>query len=198
MTQGDKPVLAVDVDDVLYPLVPLYAKYHNEHHGTSLTPADFNEYIFENVTKVSPEEYAKRFRHFGSLGGFEEQRFVESSQAAVEQLSGQYQLVVITSRWPDWEQETIGWLKRYFPETFRKVHFANSYTQRDRNVTKADICQDIGAQILIDDSLSTLTDCASKGIRGLLFGDYAWNKASQLPSGVQRVQNWNEVVEALL
>lgn len=36
---------------------------------------------------------------------------------------------------------------------------------------------------------------AESNIQALLFGDYLWNKADNLPKNVSRVKNWQDVKE---
>ena len=45
----ERPVVAVDCDEVLCQFVPAMAAYHNHHHGTNLTLADFHSYRFCEV-----------------------------------------------------------------------------------------------------------------------------------------------------
>ncbi len=198
MTQGAKPVLAVDVDDVLFPLAPLLVEYNNKHHGSQLTTASFTSYVIEDTMGVSVDEFKKRMHHFGDLGTFTSGDPVEQSTKAISVLAQHFDLVVITSRWPAWEHETIEWLQRHFPDAFGQIHFTSHETVDGRAKGKSVICKEIGASILIDDSLDNLVSCAEVGVRGILFGDYAWNQADVLPGNIQRVKDWNEALEVLL
>ena len=65
----------------------------------------------------------------------------------------------------------------------------------EKPVKKVDMCKRLGAIALIDDSLSHVTECAEEGIEGVLFGDYPWNQADELPSGVTRCVDWPAVLE---
>ncbi len=64
-------------------------------------------------------------------------------------------------------------------------------------VTKAEICQKIGAFALLDDSISHLVECAEVGVDGYLFGDYPWNQVEELPNGIVRCLDWQEVADNL-
>ena len=44
-----RPVIAVDVDEVLGHFVPQLCAFHNNTHGTELTPDDFTSYYFHEV-----------------------------------------------------------------------------------------------------------------------------------------------------
>lgn len=66
-----------------------------------------------------------------------------------------------------------------------------------RAIPKSEMCQSIGALLLIDDSMTYTTDCASKGIPCILFGRYPWNMngddAVPLPDLVMRADGWTHV-----
>ncbi|MGH7234327.1 MAG: hypothetical protein ACREF7_02680, partial [Candidatus Saccharimonadales bacterium] len=59
--------------------------------------------------------------------------------------------------------------------------------------SKAEVCQELGAIALIDDSLGHTKECAEVGIEGILFGDYYWNQVDVLPPGVTRCVDWQAV-----
>jgi hypothetical protein len=48
-----KPVLAIDVDEVLGRFVPVLAEFHNATYSTTLTADDFHSYNFVEVLHVS-------------------------------------------------------------------------------------------------------------------------------------------------
>jgi 5'(3')-deoxyribonucleotidase len=199
MTQGAKPVLAVDVDDVLYPLVSAFIDYHNRLHGTKTVIEDFVSYHMDESMGITRDEFLERFRAFGDEGGFTKSRPAQQSQQAIKKLSETYDMVIVTSRWQQWEQDTIDWLQEHFPDIFHDVHFANSIAwHRGDKFDKATICQELGAVAFIDDSLHNVEQVAATGIRSLLFGDYAWNQTDELPDNAQRVKDWDEVLEVLL
>ena len=199
MPQGDKPVLAVDVDDVLYPLVSLFVEYHNTYHGTTTAAEQFHHYVFEKDLDITKDQFIERFRAFGAAGGFVDGPPMADTQEAIRRLSEKYDLVIVTSRWQDWEEDTIAWLKEHFPDSFSKIHFANSHTwHRGDKLDKASICQELGAVAFLDDSPKNVELVSNVGIKSLLFGDYPWNRNAQLPANGQRVKDWNEVREVLL
>lgn len=199
MIQGAKPVVAIDVDEVLFPLVNLFVDYHNNHHGTDATFDQFYSYMFEESLDLSSDVFIERIRSFANEGHFAKSEPIDGTKTAIAALAEHYDLVVVTSRWESWQQDTLTWLQRHFPETFKSVEFANSITwQRGEEYSKPAICQRIGARYFIDDSLENVQKVAAVGIPSLLFGDYPWNQADELPTNVTRVKNWDEALEVLL
>ena len=155
MKQGAKPVLAVDVDEVLYPLVRLFVDYHNNRHGTDATFEQFYTYAFEHSLDLPLETHLERLRAFADDGNFATALPIEESKVAIRQLAETYDLQVVTSRWEEWQEDTLTWLKQHFPGTFSGIHFANSITwKRGVEFEKSAICRRIGAAYFIDDSLS--------------------------------------------
>ena len=61
--------------------------------------------------------------------------------------------------------------------------------------TKAELCQKLGVDCLIDDQLKHCIGVAELGMEAILFGDYGWNQSEALPTGVRRVVSWKGVEE---
>lgn len=63
---------------------------------------------------------------------------------------------------------------------------------------KSVICQEIGVDVLIDDSIEHALDCSHLNMNVLLYdkqGKYNWNHyQKQLPNNVHRVFNWKQVM----
>jgi len=112
----------------------------------------------------------------------------------------------VTSRQHTIEPHTHKFISAHYPSTFHSINFANHFLTEEEatrlsSKSKTQICKEIGAEILIDDSLNHAHDCAENGIRVLLFDlghKYGWNKSKSLPKNVNRVKNWKEIVELLV
>jgi hypothetical protein len=65
-------------------------------------------------------------------------------------------------------------------------------------MSKSEMCNQIGAQILIDDNLSYAHDCATNGVKAILFGKYAWNNYDEeLHENIHHVHHWDDVHDAI-
>lgn len=111
-----------------------------------------------------------------------------------------FPLAVVTSRQLIIESETRSWLSQHFPaDTFCAVEFGNHWGQAGRKISKKELCERLGARLLIDDSLAYATEVAQAGIPTLLFdldGSYNWSKSDgPLPERVVRVKGWEQVIE---
>lgn len=190
-----KPVLAIDVDEVLFPLVPELVEYHSVEYGSGLTAEDFTTYEFE---RAWPGEEHIPDRVFKFLEGqFPYIDPVPGAQAALQRLAYDYELMIVTARDPELEAATAKWLAEHFPEVFGKVVLAGNHFRGGLFRTKVEICLEHQATALIDDSAFNVSECAAVGIQGILFGDYPWNREAKLPVGVVRAGNWEQVANLL-
>lgn len=196
-----RPIVAIDLDDVLADNAGGFVAWSNARWGLNLTVEDYDE-RWGNMwqTGRDSEETERRaieFHHSGAVGNY---RHFPEALPVLKRLAKRYELVIVTSRRGILKLETHGWLDRHFPGVFSAVHFAGIYddmTLGRHAATKTELCQKIGAAYLIDDQAKHCVDAARVGIRALLFGDYAWNRSESLPDGVTRVRDWAEVERVL-
>jgi 5'(3')-deoxyribonucleotidase len=194
-----KPVLAVDFDDVLFPFMDQFVPHYNETYDASFVHDDYFTFEFHEVWGGTPDaafECVSTFFH-RSHDGIPP---VPGAVEAVHELSRHYDLVIVTARDEELRSHTEGWLAHAFPDVFSSVHLCNSYV-RDPNVTrrsKLEVLEELSAVGIIDDSLRTTSQVAAAGYQALLFGQYPWNRAEQLPEGVNRFADWQGIVESLV
>lgn len=197
MVKGAKPVLAVDIDDVLIPFAPSFIERYNQKHDTNYTHDDYSSYFFvKDIYGVETEDEAERYiTEYLQWAMANNTPLKSEAVEAIRKLEDHYDIYVITSRHPENYEATKNWLQKQLPDVFKDVHFIRA---REEKTSKAQICAEIGANVLIDDHPDHLKDCAKYGVKGLLFGDYRWNRDIALPANVQRVQDWAEALEVLL
>lgn len=190
-----KPVIAVDLDDVLSAGAQGFVDFSNKRWGTNLSVDDFTERWAE-IWGVDLEEEKRRANDIYESRIIKEYLRLDKSKAVLDKLSKDYKLVVLTSRVKRMEKDTLDWLDKHFGKTFEEVHFSGFYdnlTSKSHLYTKAEISREIGADYLIDDQLKHCFAAAEAGLQALLFGDYNWNQANKLPPGVTRAKDWQEV-----
>lgn len=193
----NKPVIAVDIDEVLSPLHLPFLKHHNETYGTKLKyPDPQGRYYMHQLSGETHEVNIARLEKFVNSKAFADIRPIDGAVQAIKKLEEKYELVILTARQLFYLDVTHIWLSRHFPNVFRDVHFVGlQRNSQDMHMPKAKFCKKIGACYLIDDAFKTVVECPAEGIEGLLFGSYHWNQAGDLPKGVTRVRNWQEVLE---
>lgn len=191
---ANKPIIAVDIDEVLFPMVPDLIKYLDREHAVKLTPEDFNNYMLEDIWPAGSAEGSIVFESYKKQVT-PEIAPVEGAVEALVKLSSNYDVIVMTARDISVEPITMRWINRHFPDLFKNVHFVGNRKDSVIWRTKAEVCQELGVFCLIDDSLKNLTLVHEAGIKTILFGDYAWNRTDVLPQGMVRAKNWQAVLE---
>jgi len=191
-----KKVLAVDIDEVLAHHNQALVDHYNELYGTNHTVDGYME-DWAIWWDVDYDEAERRAAVFHKSKQYVDMQPVKGAVEALAELEKQYKLIIVTGRSRERAEYTHEWLDRHFPKVFHDAHFIGLWHE-GRGKTKAEVCIKIGADILIDDSVDQAIACANAGIRVLLFGNYSWNQADELPEPIERVMNWQEVLNKLL
>lgn len=192
-----KKTIAVDLDDVLSANAEGFVKFSNERWGTNLRPEDFHEDLI-TLWGVDLDTVGKRMLEYCEAEIVREYGYFAESLPILERLKKRYRLILVTSRRKVLMQATADWVNQYVPDIFESIHHAgifDSLAHGAHKLTKAEVLQDLEANYLIDDQLKHCVAAAKIGIPSLLFGEYEWNKATDLPKNVTRVKNWADVAE---
>lgn len=188
--------IGIDLDEVLADFLTALLKYHNDTYGTSLVGEQFQSYQFWETWGGTRERAIQKVYDFYNTGYFRELKPVVGSQEAVSILKQNNELFVITSRQDDVAEATRGWIAQHFPERFSAVLFANHYSQKGDSRKKSQICDSVGIDVLIEDSPEYALECFTQK-RKILLLDYPWNRNSELPPGIYRVNSWEEITKIL-
>ena len=198
MTQSYR-FIAVDLDDVLFDFLRHFFQWHNEQYGTTLRPEDM---VYETIWEAwggTKEEATDRIPRFFQEVNMLSMDPIDGAATALGQLKDRFELTIISARDPSAADVTQVWINNYFPEVFDEVVLGiGNPMAESRLMTKADVCKQIGADVLIDDQLAHARNVAAAGIHVLLFGHGPWNQAKSLPAEIRRVEDWAHVVRVLL
>ena len=187
-------IIAIDLDEVIANTTPALIRYHNATYGTSLVFDDFVNYEWWQVWGGTREQSVQKFLDFVESSYFNEITPVEGAPETIEQLQKNHTLHIVTSRQTELESVTLSWVEKYFPGVFSGLHIANhaQWAISGKTRTKVEICHELQASLLIEDSLVFAKECEQDHIPVLLL-DYPWNKG-QLPTNTKRVQSWEEIL----
>lgn len=192
-----KQLIAIDLDDVLAKGTESLRLLVNQRLGVNLTEEDYRvpkdvywgyyEYVWQKhgiADKVDFTALNKEMEVDQShVPAFEESRGI------LAELSSKYEFVVVTARDPAWEAATHIWMNTNYPNVFSAVYFAG----QNGGKSKGKVCLDIGADWLIDDSISHGHAALEQGIKVILFGDYGWQMEQEIHQDIIRCLNWHEV-----
>jgi uncharacterized HAD superfamily protein len=197
---SSKPVLAVDIDDVLAHHYVLLSGHLADTFGHSLAPQTVDNSFFKQLGAhgIGREEVINAAEELLGSQAF----YLDPIDGAIEsitRLKPHYDLIIVTARPLSTQQLTIAWLERHFPAVFRDIEVVGSLRWgAGLHASKMDKFKHHQVAILLDDRLEHCKEAAEQGIRAVLFGDYGWNQMETLPSGVTRAANWPEVERLLL
>lgn len=192
-----KPIIAVDIDDVLSDENSSVLNFINEKYNLSLTLKDYDieaDYwgYWEKVWGVSDIEGAERFNAYISSGVKAHHEVLPDAIRVIKKLSKDYKLVIITAREDQQVDLTHDWLSRHFPNIFSEIVFVHVWSG-DKKASKAAIATQLGAQMLIDDNAEHCRLAIEAGLQAILFGDYGWNRSAVLPPEVKRLKDWTSI-----
>lgn len=188
-------IIGVDLDDVLFNLCDSLQDWHNERFDTNFKKKDINTYFVEEVwgctqddVRVMIAEFYNHESHFQTLP-------MAGAIEAIERLSKEHTLFVVTARPKKFEESTLKWINKHFPNMFQEVCFSDNPTHDLSKQKKSDICKQLGIEVFIDDAIHNAEDIADAGIPVLLL-DMPWNR-TEVEHPITRVHSWEEIVEKL-
>lgn len=188
-----KQLIAIDLDDVIVNHYETVVEFHNSRYGTNHTLKDYISDHWGEVWGTDHAETERRATEFAALGVVG--RLIKAGATeAIHALSKNYDLAIVTVRRKVNVEPTLAWVDQNFPGVFRTVRFVPIW-EEENCPSKADVCKEIGASYLIDDSSKHCRLAAEAGIHAVLFGDFAWNQVDVLPEGVTRCNDWPAVLE---
>ena len=195
-----KPIIAVDIDDVLADFVVAMVNFSNEHFKTNLTTEDYDE-NWAKMWHVSDAEAIARRTMMKNTEMNTTLKPLENAYEVLEKLTTKFEIVALTSRPEDIARATAGWTEMHFPHLVSRIVHSNFWSQipgkisHSANLTKGNLAQEIGTSFLIDDQPKHANSFAELGGRSLLFGDYGWNRDAEIVDGVTRVADWGGVAD---
>lgn len=190
-----KPTIAVDIDEVLFPMAPTFLKYHNTAHGTSIELDHLTSYYLEDITGETVEQVIQKIKTYLNTEHYSNGQPIDGSVDAIKKLRSKFRLVLITARNDFYRGHTESFIEKHFSGLFDELRYTHEIETPELTIPKHVICKSIGAKVLIDDHLHNVIECVEAGIHSILFGDYPWNKTDMLPQGITRCKDWQEVLE---
>lgn len=108
----------------------------------------------------------------------------------IKDLDKRFGVVFITSRLPTMASSTREWLDVHIDASI-PFYFAHNPWSGQTAQSKGELCAELGAKYLIDDSPDHCLDVEGVGVTPILFGDYGWNRRA--PESLTRCLDWKAV-----
>jgi hypothetical protein len=205
-------VIAVDCDEVLCEFVDGINRWHNRVHGTAIPLSAYTSTHFAKVPGWGSDAVAddKVQAFFSGSSEWRTLAPLPGALAALRALKAAYpalDLQVVTARSHRQRADTLAWLEQHYAGIFSQVHFLSAYDNALRvdapARSKGEVCRELGALALIDDSPSYCISASPHLPLVLLFSRVPWNAGRAkwehpaLPGNVVRTPDWG-VAGALL
>jgi len=187
--------IALDIDEVLMQFVPFFLRWHNQNYQTNLTLSDIKDYNLNIALKCTPEEAVQRIFEFYKSPEFNYLEPLEGAQAILSKLAKNHDLIAITSRPQFLEQATRDSLDQYFQNSISELYMTGEWFQYSQK-TKADLCEELSADVIVDDRPKYCLECMLVGTTPILFNlnnSYGWQNNN--PKIRFKATSWQEVSE---
>ena len=188
-----RKLIGIDLDDILLDFNTAIAEWHNLKYASSYTRATCFSFDLKNVWKCSQEEANERIVEFYNSEFHPKALPVPGSVEAIKKLKQNNNLVIITSKPEYLREQTEIWLKKYFPNSFQSVHFTDSFHRNGSKRAKADVCDKLGVEVYIEDSIENAKAIVAPRREVLLFST-PWNQEIT-PLGTTRINSWAEIAD---
>ena len=187
--------IAFDVDGVLLNSQTPFLWYANQKYGTSYTFRDIRSFDFSSLFGISAHDLGEDFAAFFRSPTYTSLiRPFRGAQKYVRTLAQHHDLSVVTARPEEYVSLTAESLHAYFTGCFQGVHHTTEISF-DQPANKAAACKEIGARILIEDSLENACEAMQQGVPAVLIRR-PWNVQQRLPSSLRRT-TWPNVGRAI-
>ena len=184
--------IAVDLDEVLAETLDSIIIFHNKRYGTFHRKEQFLRYAFWTVWGGTRKQAIQKVHDFFCTPEADSIQPVEGARQTLTALrKAGCRFSVVTARPDAFLSVTERWVERHFPDLFSGIYFTNHFGQTGSVKRKVDVCEELGARVLVEDDLRHVSDCLATDIRVLLF-DRPWNQ-KDVPLGVDRIRSWDEV-----
>lgn len=194
-----KSIIAVDIDDTICQSLEAFRIRTNEFTGANLKPEDYR------ITGEYWGFYERVWDQHGLTGETTVQEVYEDlhtnqslvpllpgAELAINQLSKDFDIVLLTARDYKWEAATKMWLIEQFGQEAPEVYFSQGHRDTSSK-NKGQICKELGAKWLIDDNVEHCITAIDEGIIAILYGEYGWQVDA--PKALVKCRDWQAVLE---
>ncbi len=195
----DIPTIAVDFDDVVVNFNRAYINHHNDNYGDpQITFQDAVTFDMAKLYGITPNEVVKRVRRF-CTNHHDDMTLRTGAREGLARLSDQFDLQIVTSRCESFRDITLAFMKENgVNKYFSHAHFTNGFGTvfPDRKKTKLEVCREIGAVALIEDSPGNAQLVADGGI-SVIVPECPWNTGQIEHELVHFVPDWETIPQTI-
>ena len=186
--------IAVDCDEVLINSMQGFSRYVKEKFGYNWLYHDYKHYRLEENKHIG----LSRDQIMDMFNAYLESDYAKKTEAipwAFEKLKelhlAWHTLHVITARWESQSAITKYQIEKNFPWLFTNIFAV--WDARGNYTSKAEVCKNIGASVLIEDSMDNCLDASKDNIYSFLLERprNVWREEHH--PYVKKIQHWAEI-----
>lgn len=186
--------IGIDIDDTLIDGTKPLWKFLNKKLNINIKFEDLTYEKMADQLGITREREAELYEEFIESEYNEQTLPLEGAVEAIDQLSKNNNLVIVTNRAIKEYHGTHEMIKRYFKNHISEIYFGRNHLAEIAK-KKSIVCRENNIELMIEDNRKNAIDCYENGIRVILF-DYPWNRKPH-PDGIIRVKNWKEVLDRI-
>ena len=184
--------IGIDIDEVIVEYLDKFLEFYNPKFDKSFSKKDFKTYYFEDTIGGSHDNAVELVKEMGCDCDF---KLVDGSKEGVKHILDNHNVFAITSRHSIFKNSTFNFLKGHFGDRFEDILFTGEAFQ-ESGITKADLCAELGINVIIEDNIIFAKECIEKGVKVILL-DKPWNQDNFEHGNFFRVNNWEGVLERI-
>jgi uncharacterized HAD superfamily protein len=186
--------VGIDIDEVVVEFVRHFLKIHKDKTGEDFDYNSVNSYNLWEPLNISKEKAFSYFYAFEEYGFHDNPNFIQFSKEAINEISSKMEIFFLTARSNKLKAKTKNFLIKTFKNKEINIfHSGDSF--KNGNKSKAELCNEIGISLLIEDQKDIAENCANNGIKVLLF-DKPWNKEIE-HKNIIKVSGWKEALKKI-
>ncbi|MGA9647712.1 MAG: hypothetical protein WBQ76_17495 [Candidatus Korobacteraceae bacterium] len=178
-----RPILGVDLDNVLTRTDALIRQPIEEMFGTKLSQSDIKHFDYHlcGVTRDQEREVFGRFHEKEC----EKVALIEDALAALKTLNHFFDIHIVTGRPSETRRLTIEWL------TKNSIPYSELDFRKEKHMSK------VHFKAFVEDHREHAYAMARRSVKSFLI-NYPWNQPNPVdPPNVIRVDTWQEILEEL-
>ena len=114
----------------------------------------------------------------------------------MQRLTQEHDIYVITARPSYLEDKIRNRIESNYGACFKDIILTDQVFEKDNARKKSEICNDVGAKLMIDDSVNHAYDCVSEDIDVFLM-DMPWNQNYKADDKIIKVYSWDDIEKTI-
>lgn len=189
--------IAIDIDDVIVESGRALIKYISKQLKSDLGYHDMDNYSLGTIYDIEQDKVVRLIDAFHDTDDFKKLEPVEGSVKYIPKLAESHSLVLLSARSEHLTDITNTWVSEFIGDYFDEILLTGLYRKHnDEKVTKADVCIEKKADLLIEDAAHHAVGTANAGITTILY-ERPWNLMQKDLDNLYKVKTWDEVYETI-